>query len=149
MVCFEDNQGISGRVTQLRLIAEPVLICTLFIIHCYYTMIAKYYIQRLSFIIAILSLLQSHRMSANRPSRTQIMEKALLKAILPFVASPQEHKSPFLLLGRISAVSFNHKSSKEKKPKCTVCGAVYENYLLFVLHIELMHSVHFKLFRTK
>jgi hypothetical protein len=72
------------------------------------------------------------------------MEKALLKAILPFVAAPQDHKSPFLLLGRVSAITFNQKSNKEKKPKCRVCGAVYENYLLFVLHIELIHSVKLK-----
>jgi len=64
-------------------------------------------------------------MNSNQPSRTNIFEKALLKAIITFVAAPQDQKSPFLLLGRISAVSFSHKPGKEKKPKCTICGAVY------------------------
>jgi len=51
-------------------------------------------------------------MHSNRPSRTNILEKALLKAIIPLIAAPQDQKSPFLLLGRISAVSFSHKPGK-------------------------------------
>ena len=45
------------------------------------------------------------------PSRTILLEKAVLKSILPLVAS-QENKSPLLMLGRISAVSFSHKTTK-------------------------------------
>jgi hypothetical protein len=46
----------------------------------------------------------------NRPNRTGVLERAVLKGILPLVAS--QNKSPLLMLARVSAVSFGHKTSK-------------------------------------
>lgn len=88
-------------------------------------------------------------MNSGRVSRVALMEKAVLKGLLPLVAAGQDSKSPLLMLGRVSAVCFSHKTAKERKPKCTVCGTVYDNYLLFVFHLELMHQVLCCLLREK
>jgi uncharacterized protein YqhQ len=36
---------------------------------------------------------------------------------------------------------FEKSNRKEKKPKCIACALCFENYLLLVLHLELIHKV--------
>lgn len=60
-----------------------------------------------------------------RASTTTLLERTVLKSILPVVESLDEWTSPILLLGRIVAVTYEHKEVKERKPKCIKCGAIF------------------------
>ena len=82
--------------------------------------------------------------------KNTILEKAILKSILPYVGNGEDWASNILYLGRVNFVAFENKpEKKEKKPKCMLCGTPYDNYLLYVLHIELIHKVEYFLVRTR
>ena len=77
-------------------------------------------------------------------TKTALLERSLLRSILPFINTHDQWATPLRWLGRIIAVAHHcddHISAKEKKPKCVGCGQTYENYLLYVLHLELIHKV--------
>jgi len=63
------------------------------------------------------------------------MERALLKNIASFVVVNKEWAKSLSLLVRVGYVNVNSKQGKEKRPKCPVCGRMYDNLLLFVVHL--------------
>ena len=72
---------------------------------------------------------------------SRLIERALLRSVLPVLALSNEWSKWAVMLGRISAISFEKRQTKEKKPKCIVCDKQHDNYLLLLLHLELMHKV--------
>lgn len=71
----------------------------------------------------------------------KVLERTLLKSVLPVLALNNEWSKWTVMLGRISAISFEERMTKEKKPRCIVCERQYDNYLLLLLHLELVHRV--------
>jgi hypothetical protein len=78
-----------------------------------------------------------------------VVERAVLESILPYVSGGDTWAEPLLLLGRVSSVIYQNHTGKEKKPKCQTCGAIYDNFLLLVLHIELVHRVFLSIVRAR
>ena len=73
-----------------------------------------------------------------KQSKTALLERSLLRSILPFINTHDQWATPLRWLGRIIAVAHHaqdHTSQKEKKPRCVGCGRPYDNYLLYVLHL--------------
>lgn len=66
---------------------------------------------------------------------TKLIERTLLKSVLPVLALNNEWSKWTVILGRISAICFEKRQTKEKKPKCIVCDRQYDNYLLLLLHL--------------
>ena len=49
-------------------------------------------------------------------------------------------------IGKMSYVSFNN-NSKQKKPRCVICSRQFDNYLIFILHIQIIHEVLYIVYR--
>lgn len=65
----------------------------------------------------------------------RVIDRTLLKSVLPVLALNNEWSKWTVMLGRISAISFEERMTKEKRPKCIVCERQYDNYLLLLLHL--------------
>ena len=80
---------------------------------------------------------------SDKTNRIYIMEKNLLKSILPYIGKAEGWTNPLYHLGKVTTISYEHRpATKEKKPKCILCGSLYENFLLYILHLELFHKVY-------
>jgi hypothetical protein len=80
---------------------------------------------------------------------SKTLERTLLKSLLPSIITNTDWQKWINLLGRATSVTFEKRQTKEKKPKCIVCAQPYDNYLLLVFHLELIHKVVFGIFRNK
>jgi hypothetical protein len=65
----------------------------------------------------------------------------MLKSLLPSVCANNEWNRWITQLGRISTIVSEKKQTKDKKAKCIECDRAYDNFLLYILHLELVHKV--------
>ena len=79
---------------------------------------------------------------------TKILEKSVLKSILPLLHTNRDWIKWISYLGKMNNISFGNQQ-KEKKGKCSACNRIFDNYFLLIVHLEVIHQVFYMEFRMR